>query len=276
MAAGIPNLQDYLNAFVPGGGGPASDVGTAASVAGLAAAPATGGLSALLSLLGGGVSLGSLLGGLLGGGRSATGPGSATSDIASGAGAYSDPVISLLGEGATALGGNTPVSSPSAGPTYGPYFDAARKWEDLLRWGPGGLTDPKAEALDATTLKNAMTELGNPGTGTGTLQALQQAFQSGSKYLTPDNLKLLLSQMNPTEQQISKPITGGPPNLGIPPLTGNPPGSASGGGNYQIPANNVLNLAQLIPLLKMMGGGGSSGGGVNIAPPSGFQYGWYR
>lgn len=227
---GLNPLQTALS-DIPGGG-VSSDIFSGASplLGGLAlGAPILGGIGGLASLV-------PLIAGLFGGGRSSTGPGSATSDIASGGGSSSDPVIRLLGEGAGALPPGVPISSSSgAAAGFGPYFDVARKLEDLVRWGPGGLTDRRAEGLDATTLKNAMTELGNPGTdaGTGTLQALQNAFNIGSKYLTPDNIKLLTSQFSPQEQSIFNQIWGQPGGNGIPP---------GGVPNNSFNPNNPFNL----------------------------------
>lgn len=269
----IAGPEDYIANFIPGGGGPASDIGTASDIGSLALAPETGGLSTLigplLSLIGGGASLGNLFGSLFGGGRSSTGPGSATADIASAA-SNSDPVLALLGEGAGSLPSGVPISSSSgAASGFGPYFETAAKLEDLLRWGPGGLTDPKAENATVATLKNALTGLGNPGQEGGTLQALQQAYQQGQEYLTPQNINLLMNQLNPDEQGILRQIIdkngGGGGGRGFPNPNPNPnPNFPNPNPNFNLPTQGILNTAQLGSLLGLLGGGG------------GFSMGWYH
>lgn len=281
MAGGIPGLGTALQyllanqglnplqaAFsdIPGGGA-SSDVfsGLGSLFGGLAlGGPIGGGLGALTSLV-------PLITSLFGGGRSSTGPGSATSDIASGGGSSSDPVIRLLGEGAGALPSGVPISSSSgAASGFGPYFDVARKLEDLVRWGPGGLSDPRAEGLDATTLKNAMTELGNPGSdGSLTLQALQNAFNTGSQYLTPDNLKLLTGQFNPQELNIWKTFWDQPGGTGIPPgnIPNNPLNNPNPNSNFNPMQNPLFANTNPSTLMSMLGLGGG-------APPMNISGDW--
>lgn len=284
MAAGIPGLGTFLQyqlanqglnplqtalSDIPGGG-VSGDVFSSASplLGGLAlGAPILGGVGALASLV-------PMIAGLFGGGRSSTGPGSATSDIASGGGSSSDPVIRLLGEGAGALPPGVPISSSSgAAAGFGPYFDLARKLEDLVRWGPGGLTDPRAEALDATTLSKGMTELGNPGKdGTLTLQALQRAFDTGSQYLTPDNITKLVTQLTPQERDIFKRYWdfGGQRGDRIP--DGQPPGNPfnipnpnpNPNLNFSPMQNPLFSNTNPSTLMQLLGLGGGSPPPMNI------------
>ena len=127
----------------------------------------------------------------------------ATQDIASAAN-NTDPVIALLGEGAQQLNSKgVPISSSNnQASSFGPYFQVASDLENLVRWGTTNPTPQQAQ-LTATTLKNALTELGNPGkAGTQTLQALQQAWQQGLQNLSPQALQQLVGQMSPEEQNI--------------------------------------------------------------------------
>lgn len=285
------NITDLLPG---GGGGPTSiPMGLGESLFGL-------GTANPLSIIGGLSSLGQGIASLFGGGRSSTGPGSATSDIAGAAGS-SDPILALLGAGAGALGGNTPISSPAAGSNFGPYFNDARRLLDLVRWGPGGLTDRRAQALDATTLSNAMHELGNPGSGTSTLDAINRAFSGGSRYLTPSNLAAVTGGLNSNEQSLLGPIisqlipnisnipglqqliTAQPSDGTPPPGDGKPGNSQQKDGQkngqkdgqkdgqkwtpppikwpqpprnpFQMPTQQLLSQAQLMPLLSLMSGG---------------------
>ena len=296
MAAGIPGLQNALqyqlanlglNPFqtavsdFPGGGTSGGDLsglfggGGASSLfggagEGLSFLPPPFDLTAIIPALGSlGLNLASMFSG-----RSSTGPGSATSDIASGGSSSSDPVIRLLGEGAGALPPGVPISSSSgAASGFGPYFDVARKLEDLVRWGPGGLTDPRAEGLDATTLKKAMTELGNPGTdaGTGTLQALQNAFNTGSKYLTTDNINKLIAQLSPQEQNIFKtvwnPQGGTIPTGNIPNNPNNPNNPFNPNPNFNPMQNPLFSNTNPASLMQLLGLGGG-------APPMNISGDW--
>lgn len=257
--SGISSLFGGLS-----GGNPTSSLLGGAST-GLSFLPPPFDLTALLPALASfGLDLSSMFGG-----RSSTGPGSATADIASAAG-NSDPILALLGMGAGNIPSGTPISSPSAGPSFGPYFNDARTLLDLARWGPGGLTDKRAEADDTTTLKNALTGLGNPGQEGPTLQLINQAFQQGQKYLTPQNINLLRTQLNPQELTDwnnyfgNRGGGGGGGGGGQPNPNPNPNPGPNPNSNFQLPGQGILNMAQLGSLLGLLGGGG------------GFAQGWYH
>ena len=180
--------------------------------------------------------------GLIGGGRPKM---EATSEIAAGGKASSDPVLELLGMGAGGLSSSgTPISSPKAGPSFGPYFNVARSLEDLLRWGPAGLKDPKLQQLDAQTLQNALHDLGNKGdTTTG---ELERTYRTGSKYLTPENIQLLEDQIGPWGSTLVNQLL----NRGDNP-------------RMRIPTNGISNVNNTNSLLQLF-----------QRPPTGFGMGW--
>lgn len=248
----IGTAQDYINAFNPsqqgsgsdvggllgGGSGILGDLGKAASLGSLVLPP--------LSPIGFGLSLTSAIPQLISmfSGRSSTGPGSATADIAGAGSNYSDPIIKLLSAGAANLPSGTPISaSDGSASSFGPYFDAARRAEDLIRWGSGGTTDKNAQALDATTLKNALTEMGNPGkAGTGTLTGIQDAwnkFIQNNPEGSPgwNQLLQLQNQMSGPEKAIFEQFFKGGGGDGGP---GQPPGSPPG-----VPPGSPPNLPGL-------------------------------
>lgn len=262
----ISSAQDYINAFKQGGGGPSSDIGSSilgdiGSGAGLAGSLIGSLPTAGLSL---GLAIPSLISNLssMFSGRSSTGPGSATADIAGAGSAYSDPIIKLLSAGAGNLPSGTPISaSDGSASSFGPYFDLARKLEDPVRWGFGGV-NPKTEALDATTLKNALTEMGNPGkAGTGTLSGIQNAWNSFIQKNPPGSdgwnqfLELQKSLTGPEKTIFDQffgqggggggnPPPGSPPNFPSP--TGNPLGANTNPGSSPNPLSTLGAIAPLL------------------------------
>jgi hypothetical protein len=90
---------------------------------------------------------------------------------------YTSPVLKLLGVGAAdCVNRNIPLSSPDAAPWFGPYFEAAVKIENVIRWNS---QDASAASVDAATLATAMHEAGNPSQGPPvTLTAVQSAYSS--------------------------------------------------------------------------------------------------
>lgn len=205
----VLGLDDYIaaNQGLNAAQAAASDVGASALTSSLIGGLGlTNPLSAIPSLLSLGLNLAGIdpLSSLIGAfsGRPKM---EATQDIASSAN-NSDPVIALLGQGAQQLDSKgVPISSSKSSDTssFGPYFQVASDIENLVRWGTTNPTPQQAD-LTATTLKNALTELGNPGQGTQTLQALQQAWQQAASSLTPQQIQQLFGQMSPTEQGIFK------------------------------------------------------------------------
>src|SRR5215472_11974171 len=89
---------------------------------------------------------------------------------------YKSPVLKLLALGAAdCLQRGIPLSSPDAGPHFGPYFRAAQDIEDIVRWQA---MNGHVAQLDAETLSAAMGEAGNPNTrGDATLRGIEQAWQ---------------------------------------------------------------------------------------------------
>lgn len=95
---------------------------------------------------------------------------------------YQSPVLQLLATGAAILASNNiPISSPEAAPIFGQFFAAAVYLENAIRWRS---QSANVGQLDALTLKQALTEAGNPGVaGNATLTAIESAW---SAYSTND------------------------------------------------------------------------------------------
>jgi hypothetical protein len=85
------------------------------------------------------------------------------------------PSLRLLGAGAAiCLQRAVPLSSPDAGPLFGPYFAAAVIVENAIRWGS---QDASLSSVDAQTLSAAMTEAGGSSDAyQGTMAAIDQAW----------------------------------------------------------------------------------------------------
>ena len=247
-----PQTAAYLNQ----GGlpGPLGDVGSIGGLLGgagsaigaLTGALPTGGLSLLADVP-------SLISGLTGmfSGRSSTGPGSATSDIAA-ASSSSDPILALLGSGAGSLGSGTPLSSPAAGPTFGPYFNAARDLENVLRFGAGAANNPTDLQLTAQTLQNTLHDLGNPGNQTGTENAVTKLWtdfvQKGG------DIQQLIKQLPPDQQQQVQQVLRQQQPSGNPLLNSSNPLSALGSLAPLLLAGQIINPMQPIRLPDVSSG----------------------
>ena len=86
------------------------------------------------------------------------------------------PALRLLGIGAGyLLERGIPISSPTAGPWFGPYYQAALVVENAIRWGVLGL-NASVQRVDNLTLTAAMHEAGNPGSGSATMNAIDAAW----------------------------------------------------------------------------------------------------
>ena len=97
------------------------------------------------------------------------------------------PALRLLGIGAGyLLERGIPISSPTAGPWFGPYYQAALVVENAIRWGVSGLNAKSrrwqrnherdcVQRVDKT-LTAAMHEAGNPGSGSATMNAIDAAW----------------------------------------------------------------------------------------------------
>jgi hypothetical protein len=103
----------------------------------------------------------------------------ATLDVASIYDGYTSPTLKMLALGAAAsLNAGLPLSQSSGDPIFGPYFEAALRIEQAIRWSA---IDGSTQAVESATLASVLNEASNPGTvGTATLQAVESAFQAFS------------------------------------------------------------------------------------------------
>ena len=109
---------------------------------------------------------------------------------------FGSPTLHLLGLGAgQCLSKGIALSDPEAGPWFGPYFAAAVRVEEIIRWHN---ISAELGALEAQTLTACMHEAGNPPVpANGAIRAVEAAWQAFQAEVHPANdpSRLLFHQL---------------------------------------------------------------------------------